>query len=111
MLVPIIPHFAKILLCLSLSFRGNAILDKTALQSLIHVSNTLRALVISENPVVDAADYRVNVLILLPQLERLDKEHVSPEERAEAQDMIKVKISKLIFVTGQTATALCLRLC
>uniref|UniRef100_A0A3Q4BD99 Leucine-rich repeat-containing protein 23 n=1 Tax=Mola mola TaxID=94237 RepID=A0A3Q4BD99_MOLML len=80
-----------------LNVRGNAILDKTALQSLIHVSNTLRALVISENPVVDAADYRVNVLILLPQLERLDKEHVSPEERAEAQDMIKDDNNVFIF--------------
>ncbi|XP_071332460.1 leucine-rich repeat-containing protein 23 [Trachinotus anak] len=69
--------------------RGNAILDENGLQYLGLVSNTLRALVLSENPLVETADYRLSVLILVPHLERIDKDPVSPEERAEAQERIK----------------------
>ncbi|XP_034732667.1 leucine-rich repeat-containing protein 23 isoform X1 [Etheostoma cragini] len=72
-----------------LNVRGNLILDESALQCLGLVSKTLRALVVSENPLVETTDYRLSALILLPQLERLDKELVSPEERAEARERIK----------------------
>ncbi|KAM9351166.1 leucine-rich repeat-containing protein 23 [Symphorus nematophorus] len=72
-----------------LNVRGNVIFDENALQSLRLVSKSLRALVISENPLVETTDYRMSVLILLPQLERLDKDHVSPEERTEALERIK----------------------
>ncbi|XP_054464480.1 leucine-rich repeat-containing protein 23 [Anoplopoma fimbria] len=61
-----------------LNVRGNAIVDEKALQSLALVSKTLRALVLSDNPLVETTDYRLSVLILLPQLERLDKDPVSP---------------------------------
>lgn len=75
------------------SVRGNAILDENALQWLAHVSKTLRALILSDNPLVEATDYRISVLIHVPQLERIDKDPVSPEERTEAQLRIKVKLS------------------
>ncbi|XP_070695036.1 leucine-rich repeat-containing protein 23 [Pempheris klunzingeri] len=68
-----------------LNVRGNTISDEDALKFLGLVSKTLRALVLSENPLVEMADYRLSVLVLLPQLERLDKDPVSPEERTEAQ--------------------------
>ncbi|XP_042348559.1 leucine-rich repeat-containing protein 23 [Plectropomus leopardus] len=72
-----------------LNVRGNVIFEENALQSLALVSKTLRALVISENPLVETTDYRMSVLILLPQLERLDKDPVSFEERTEAQRRVK----------------------
>lgn len=81
-----------------LSFRGNAILDENALQSLRLVSKTLRALVLSENPLVETTDYRLSVLVFLPRLERLDKEPVSPEERTEAQERIKVQLRNVLFL-------------
>ncbi|XP_041802530.1 leucine-rich repeat-containing protein 23 [Chelmon rostratus] len=72
-----------------LNVRGNAIINESALRCLGLVSKSLRALVISDNPVVETTDYRLTVLILLPQLERLDKDPVSPEERTEAKERIK----------------------
>ncbi|KAM3617838.1 uncharacterized protein V6R79_011805 [Siganus canaliculatus] len=72
-----------------LNVRENSISDENALQCLSLVSKTLRALVISENPVAEAIDFRVNMLVLLPKLERLDKDPVSPEERSEALQRIK----------------------
>ncbi|KAG8002636.1 Leucine-rich repeat-containing protein 23, partial [Nibea albiflora] len=76
-----------------LNVRGNVIIEENALQCLGLVSKTLRALVISENPLVETTDYRLSVLMLLPYLERLDKDPVSPEERADAQERIKVKLN------------------
>ncbi|CAB1456069.1 unnamed protein product [Pleuronectes platessa] len=72
-----------------LNVRGNAISDKNTLHCLRLVSKTLRTLVLSENPLGETTDYRTSVLILVPQLEKIDKEPVSPEERIEAQDRIK----------------------
>ncbi|XP_040908443.1 leucine-rich repeat-containing protein 23 [Toxotes jaculatrix] len=72
-----------------LNVRGNAILDENALQCLGLVSKTLRSLVLSENPLVEKADYRLSVLILVPQLERIDKDPVSPEEKTDAWERIK----------------------
>lgn len=63
------------------------------------MSKTLKALVLSDNPVAEMTDYRLSVLILLPNLERLDKEPVSYEERAEALEGIKVQLRKTIFLT------------
>ncbi|XP_037335240.2 leucine-rich repeat-containing protein 23 [Pungitius pungitius] len=71
-----------------LNVRNNVILDEKDLQGLALVSKTLRALVLSDNPLVDTTGYRVSVLTLLPQLERLDKDPVSPEERTEARERI-----------------------
>ncbi|XP_071372378.1 leucine-rich repeat-containing protein 23 [Centroberyx affinis] len=72
-----------------LNVRGNAILSQNALRCLTLVSNTLRALVLSENPLAETRDYRLCVLAHLPQLERLDKDPVSSEERTEALERIK----------------------
>ena len=47
-------------------------------------------MVISDNPLADSGDYRVAVLTCLMHLERLDKEPVSSEERAEARERLKV---------------------
>uniref|UniRef100_A0A3B4ZEV3 Leucine-rich repeat-containing protein 23 n=1 Tax=Stegastes partitus TaxID=144197 RepID=A0A3B4ZEV3_9TELE len=78
--------------CLQLlNVRGNVIEDINALQSLNLVSTSLRALVLSENPVVETSDYRLSVLMILPQLEQLDKDPVSSDERAEARQRIKVR--------------------
>lgn len=77
---------------LYLLFRGNLIVDEKALQSLGHVSQTLRALVLSENLLVAMPDYRLSVLMILPQLEQLDKDPVSTEERSEVRRMIRVII-------------------
>ncbi|KAM3871729.1 leucine-rich repeat-containing protein 23 [Diretmus argenteus] len=74
-----------------LNIRGNAISNQSSLQYLGLLSNTLRALVLSENPVAETMDYRVCVLTHLPQLERLDKDPVSSEERVEAQERVRVK--------------------
>ncbi|XP_060930581.1 leucine-rich repeat-containing protein 23-like [Limanda limanda] len=72
-----------------LNVRGNAISDETTLKGLSLVSKTLRTLVISENPLVETTDYRTGALVLAPLLEQINKEPVTPEERAEAHEIIK----------------------
>eukprot|EP00794_Sanderia_malayensis_P015421 gene15421-16994_t len=47
----------------------------------------LRALVLLDNPVCLENGYRIEVLILLRGLERLDKEQVNEEERQEAEEI------------------------
>lgn len=84
------PDINSIICLLSLSLRGNAIIDENALQYVGLLSQSLRALVLSGNPVAENSEYRLNVLILLPELERLDKNPVFPEERAEAWERIRV---------------------
>lgn len=80
-------------LSFSLSTRGNRIYDENSLKSLNLVSNSLRTLVISENPLEETIDYRISTLVLLPRLERIDKDAVSQEERADAQKRIRVRLS------------------
>ncbi|XP_028309345.1 leucine-rich repeat-containing protein 23 [Gouania willdenowi] len=72
-----------------LNIRGNAVAEEKALQNLSHVSKTLRALVLSENPLVETSDYRLSVLVILPKLERLDKNPISPDERSDARERIR----------------------
>ncbi|XP_019746172.1 leucine-rich repeat-containing protein 23 [Hippocampus comes] len=72
-----------------LNIRSNDFLDETCLRALGHVSKTLRVVVLSENPLDGTTDYRPYVLTLIPKLERLDKEPVSLEERAEVWKTIK----------------------
>ncbi|CAN9516047.1 unnamed protein product [Ophioblennius macclurei] len=67
-----------------LNVRGNLIANEEALKSLSFVSKTLQALVLSDNQLADSSDYRLSVLIILPELKRLDKDVVSSEEREEA---------------------------
>ncbi|XP_025757275.1 leucine-rich repeat-containing protein 23 isoform X3 [Oreochromis niloticus] len=71
------------------SVLGNAIIDENALRYIGFLSQSLRVLVLSGNPVAENSEYRINVLILVPQLERLDKNPVFPEDRAEAWERIR----------------------
>ncbi|XP_057685807.1 leucine-rich repeat-containing protein 23 isoform X1 [Corythoichthys intestinalis] len=72
-----------------LNVRSNDFLDETCLRALELVSKTLRVLILSENPLDGTTDYRPYVLTLIPKLERLDKEPVSLEERAEVWKTIQ----------------------
>ncbi|XP_027880443.1 leucine-rich repeat-containing protein 23 isoform X2 [Xiphophorus couchianus] len=72
-----------------LNIRGNAIAEGDALRSLRLLTNSLKTLVIAENPIVDTLIYRPSVLILLPQLERIDKETITLKERTEARRAIR----------------------
>ncbi len=47
----------------------------------------LRALVLGECPVSETDDYRLEVLVGLPRLERLDKDPFTEEERADAEEV------------------------
>lgn len=47
----------------------------------------LKALVLLDNPCSDETNYRLEVLVLLPRLERLDKESFEQDERAEANEI------------------------
>lgn len=76
----------------SLLFRGNTIYEENSLQGLKILAKTLHVLIISENPLGQMTDYRLSVLVLLPRLERIDKDPVSPEERADALERIKVQL-------------------
>ena len=58
------------------------------------VSNALRTLVLSENPLAETEDYRLSALQYLPRLKQLDKDPVSSEEREEAEERIKVKLDQ-----------------
>ncbi|XP_061590834.1 leucine-rich repeat-containing protein 23 [Cololabis saira] len=75
-----------------LNVRGNAITNEEVLQSLGHVSKSLRTLVLSNNPMERTLDYRPYVLLLLPQLERIDKDLVSMEDRTEAWELADEEI-------------------
>lgn len=68
------------------NLRGNNITDVKETGKL-NCLPMLRALVISENPCCDEDDYRMEVLIQLRRLERLDKDEFTPEERQEAEDI------------------------
>uniref|UniRef100_A0A8C6TBI8 Leucine-rich repeat-containing protein 23 n=1 Tax=Neogobius melanostomus TaxID=47308 RepID=A0A8C6TBI8_9GOBI len=71
---------------------GNKVADENDIQSLRFVSKSLQILVLSENPVVETSDYRINIVMLLPNLERLDKDPVTYEERVEAKEKFKERV-------------------
>uniref|UniRef100_A0A3B3ZR08 Leucine-rich repeat-containing protein 23 n=1 Tax=Periophthalmus magnuspinnatus TaxID=409849 RepID=A0A3B3ZR08_9GOBI len=73
-----------------LNIRGNKVANENAIQSLQYVSKSLQILVLSENPVVESTEYRINIVMLLPNLERLDKDPVTSDERVEAKEKFKV---------------------
>ncbi|KAJ0036733.1 hypothetical protein NQD34_005410 [Periophthalmus magnuspinnatus] len=72
-----------------LNIRGNKVANENAIQSLQYVSKSLQILVLSENPVVESTEYRINIVMLLPNLERLDKDPVTSDERVEAKEKFK----------------------
>ncbi|XP_039194699.1 leucine-rich repeat-containing protein 23 isoform X2 [Crotalus tigris] len=69
-----------------LNLRGNAVAQVQELEKL-QVLPMLRALVLLENPCSDEAEYRLEALVLLPHLERLDKDFFEEEERNEAAEI------------------------
>ncbi|XP_062895361.1 leucine-rich repeat-containing protein 23 [Mobula hypostoma] len=71
-----------------LNLRGNQIIDVQQLKSLRCLPK-LRALILAENPCTEDDSYRLEALILLPALHRLDKESFIPEERDEAAEVLR----------------------
>lgn len=74
-------------------------MDESALQPLGQISTSLKTLVIAENPVVETIGFRIRLLVMMLQLERLDKDPVTPEERAEARDRIRVRSTPISSVS------------
>ncbi|KXJ04905.1 Leucine-rich repeat-containing protein 23, partial [Exaiptasia diaphana] len=68
-----------------LNMRGNSVSDIKEVNKLKCLP-LLRALVLMENPVSDEDDYRIEVLITLRRLERLDKDEYTDDERQEAEE-------------------------
>ncbi|XP_042710993.1 leucine-rich repeat-containing protein 23 isoform X3 [Chrysemys picta bellii] len=78
--------FSKSMKCLQyLNLRGNGILNLQEMAKL-QVLPMLRALVLMDNPCSDEGEYRMEALVLLPHLERLDKDFFEEDERAEAEE-------------------------
>ncbi|XP_054044228.1 leucine-rich repeat-containing protein 23 [Rissa tridactyla] len=79
--------FCSSMKCLQyLNLRSNGI---SSLQEVakLQVLPMLQALVLLDNPCSDEPNYRLEVLVLLPHLQRLDKELVEQDERAEANEI------------------------
>ncbi|KAF1519196.1 UNVERIFIED_CONTAM: Leucine-rich repeat-containing protein 23, partial [Eudyptes pachyrhynchus] len=77
--------FCSSMKCLQyLNLRNNGI---SSLQEVakLQVLPVLQALVLLDNPCSDEPNYRLEVLVLLPHLQRLDKELFEQDERAEAK--------------------------
>ncbi|CAK8681461.1 unnamed protein product [Clavelina lepadiformis] len=68
------------------NLRSNTIANLKELNKMVCLP-ILRALVLNENPCLEDDGYRIEVLIMLRRLERLDKEEYSDEDRAEAEDI------------------------
>lgn len=68
------------------NFRGNAVTTIAEVKKLQELQ-MIQSLSLSENPCTEEENYRIEVLILVRKLERLDKDHYSPDERTEAEDI------------------------
>ncbi|XP_059815059.1 leucine-rich repeat-containing protein 23-like isoform X2 [Hypanus sabinus] len=73
-----------------LNLRANQIIDIQQTKRL-HCLPKLRALVLAENPCTDEESHRLEVLMALPGLQRLDKESFTPDERAEAAEALRAR--------------------
>ncbi|KAJ8360812.1 hypothetical protein SKAU_G00173370 [Synaphobranchus kaupii] len=71
-----------------INVRGNQVSSPRSLTSLGEVANTLKTLVLAENPLADIEDYRLSVLSRMPMLEKLDKLQISADEREEARERV-----------------------
>lgn len=49
-------------------------------------------MIFQDNPIFETDDYRLEVCLVLRQLERLDKEEFTEDERAEAEEVSKLTI-------------------
>ncbi|NWQ75631.1 LRC23 protein, partial [Columbina picui] len=82
-------HYLHVFLCPAfcfLFFRNNGISNLQEVEKL-QVLPMLQALVLLDNPCSDEPSYRLEVLVLLPHLQRLDKELVEEDERADANEI------------------------
>ncbi|KAI7794051.1 leucine-rich repeat-containing protein 23 [Triplophysa rosa] len=71
------------------NIRGNLISSQRALQALFSVEKSLRVLVVLDNPLANTDDYRLYLISHLSQLERLDKDPITADEKSEAQEKLK----------------------
>ncbi|XP_053912672.1 leucine-rich repeat-containing protein 23 [Cuculus canorus] len=79
--------FCSSMKCLQyLNLRNNGISSFQEVAKL-QVLPMLQALVLMENPCSDEPNYRLEVLVLLPHLQRLDKELFEEDEQAEANEI------------------------
>uniref|UniRef100_H2YVP5 Leucine-rich repeat-containing protein 23 n=1 Tax=Ciona savignyi TaxID=51511 RepID=H2YVP5_CIOSA len=69
-----------------INLRANNITDLKEAKKLVALP-MLRALVLNDNPCLEEDGYRMEVLIILRKLERLDKDEYTDEERVEAEDL------------------------
>ena len=74
---------------LSLADAGSRKNNITSVDELLKLTKlpNLRAIVLTENPCHDAEEFRMEVLVRLPKLDRIDKEPVSDEEREAADNV------------------------
>ncbi|KAI9140723.1 hypothetical protein BKA69DRAFT_1029249 [Paraphysoderma sedebokerense] len=76
-----------------LNLRNNKITDFKELNKLKCISS-LRELALQDNPISGQDDYRLQVIFRIPQLLKLDKELITPEEREEAEDL-RVQVEQM----------------
>ncbi|XP_063818552.1 leucine-rich repeat-containing protein 23 [Pseudophryne corroboree] len=74
-----------------LNLRGNLVSRMQEAEKL-KVLPMLRALVLRENPCADEDGYRLETLIALPNLERLDKDFFEEDERTEAAETQRARL-------------------
>ncbi|KAM4603211.1 LOW QUALITY PROTEIN: leucine-rich repeat-containing protein 23-like [Discoglossus pictus] len=78
-----------------LNLRGNLLPTLKEVQKL-RVLPRLRALVLRENPCEEEEGYRMETLIILPLLQRLDKDNFEEEERREAEETRRARLEETI---------------
>lgn len=69
-----------------INLRGNSVKSISEVQKLQRLSS-LQALILLESPCTEEDNYRIEVLILLRKLERIDKEVCNEDERTEAEEV------------------------
>lgn len=69
-----------------INLRGNMLANFSEINKL-QILPKLRALVLLDNPLTENSDYRLEVLISVRRLERLDKDEYLEEERTEAEEI------------------------
>lgn len=69
-----------------INLRGNVLTTFDEIKKL-HILPKLRALVLLDNPLTENSDYRLEVLISVRRLERLDKDEYIEDERTEAEEI------------------------
>jgi len=83
-----------------INMRGNSITDLKELKKLTTLP-MLRAIVMTDNPCMEEEGYRIEVLIILRKLERLDKEEYQTEEREEAEEISEQRKQEEMLKEGE----------